>query len=251
VLAIVMSGGWEIHPEESPQFSEHELEVYLAHISPTERERATRSLVEHGLRTREIDWDDLRFNGVPLRTTPDGDRYYAQQVVPRLGLRPPATILAPTADERLPFDELGLSPVVADNLRFRWEEAARCVESRAWLAAATVYGSILELILLDWLRRDQAAATMASAAPRDSKTRQVLPIDVWSSAALIKVAAELQYLDPSLARHANAVRDTRNLIHPDRHIRERSAPDGDVVQITQRVVQAVLQALARATREAT
>lgn len=249
VLAIVMSGGWEIHPDEPPQFPEHELAIYLARVSPAECERTTQSLVERGLLTREIDWDDFRFNGVPLRTTPDGDRYYAQQVVPRLGLTLPATILAPAVDEHLPFDELGLSPVVADNLRFRWEEAARCVGARAWLAAATVYGSILELVLLDWLRRDQRAATMASAAPKDNKTRQVLPIDDWSSAALIKVAAELRYLDPSLARHANAVRDTRNLIHPDRHIRERSAPDGDVVQITRHVVQAVLQALARATRE--
>jgi hypothetical protein len=82
VLAIVMSGGWEIHPNDSPQFPEHELAVYLAHVSPAEREEATQSLVERGLLAREIDWGDFRFNGVPLRTTPDGDRYYAQQVVP-------------------------------------------------------------------------------------------------------------------------------------------------------------------------
>jgi hypothetical protein len=106
----------------------------------------------------------------------------------------------------------------------------------------------LELVLRDWLRRDEPAAKAANAAPKDRRTRQVLPLDDWSSAELIKVAAELQHLDPSLARHANAVRDTRNLIHPDRQIRERSAPDGDVAQITQQVVRAVLQALARATR---
>ncbi len=80
-----------------------------------------------------------------LMLAADGRRLYARDVVPRLGLRPPATVLAPIEPERLPFDNLGLDPTLADNLRYRWEEAGRCAGARAWLAATVLYVSILEV----------------------------------------------------------------------------------------------------------
>jgi hypothetical protein len=75
----------------------------------------------------------------------------------------------------------------------------------------------------------------------------VLQLSRWSLESLITVASELEYIDTSLARHAQALRESRNLIHPDKHLRERSTPDGHLALISQQVVRAVLEALARST----
>jgi hypothetical protein len=179
--------------------------------------------------------------------TADGRRQYAQEVVSRLGLKPPTSILAAGAPEHLPFEDLGLDQILADNLRFRWEEAERCTDARAWLAAAALYGSILEAVLPDWLRRDEARALRAINAPRDRQKQTVLPLSRWSLESLITVAAEFEYIDASLARHAQALRESRNLIHPDKHLRERSTPDGHLALISKQVVRAVLEALSRST----
>jgi hypothetical protein len=216
--------------------------VYLARFDETQRRGARDGLIEQGL-VRMEEWGDQTDL---LCLTGHGQRYYIQSVVPRLGLCPPVTILAPVLPERLPFDDLGLEATLADNLRFRWEEAQRCVGARAWLAASALYGSILEVTLLGWLQREVASAMRAASAPRD-RTGQVKPLERWTLAELITVATELDYIDASHARHAQALRESRNLIHPHKQIRERSTPDGHLASISQQVVRAVLDALARAS----
>jgi hypothetical protein len=246
VLALVKSGGAQSESDARLHLPDHELDIYLAHVALPEREAAIEFLVDRDLLTRDFDLRDLLLDGTPLRTTPDGDRHYAHQVVSRLGLRPPATILAPMEEERLPFDELGRNTISADNLRFRWEEAQRCMDARAWFAASLLFGSMLELVLVDWLRRDEVKAKAATRA-RDPKTGNVRPIEDWTLAKLIEVAAELGYLDNAIEKFARGLRDTRNFIHPDRHIRERSTPDEHVAGITRQTARAVFCALARAT----
>ncbi|MCA7949691.1 hypothetical protein LGM43_05365 [Burkholderia seminalis] len=248
VLALVKSGGAHSEIDARLHLPDHELDIYLAHVAASDRDAAIESLVDRNLLTRGFDLRDLLIDGTPLRTTPDGDRHYAHRIVPLLGLRPPATILAPIDEEPLPFDELGLEAGAADNLRFRWEEAQRCMGARAWFAAALLFGSMLELVLLDWLRRD-AVKSKAAKGARDPKTGSVRPIEDWKLATLIAVAAELGYLDNAIEKFAGGLRDTRNFIHPDRHIRERSTPDEHVAMITQQTARAVFDALARATRK--
>ncbi|MCG5078799.1 hypothetical protein [Paraburkholderia tagetis] len=245
IIAVIASGGSEYEALSGAGLMAEALGVYLSRWSETVCETTLNALIERGLVRR----DDQDLVGWPFRLmlTADGRRRYAHDVVPRLGLRPPATILAPSEHERLPCDDLGLEPALADNLRYRWEEAGRCKEAHAWLAATALYGSILEVVLPDWLGRDIDRARAARAAPLD-RHKQVLPLGDWPLAALIKVAVELAFIDESLGRHAQALRESRNLIHPDRQIRERSTPNGDLVAISKRVVHAVLDALARATR---
>lgn len=240
VVAIVKSGGAQSENEARLHLLDHELDVYLCGVAPADRQAALERLISQGLITRDFDLRDLvLLNGSPLRTTPDGDRYYARQVVPRLGICPPATILAPDTEERLPFDELGLDPVAADNLRFRWEEAQRCMGARAWFAATLLFGSILELVLLDCLHRNVSRATAAKCAPRGR-------IEEWPLAKMIEVAAELGYLDNAIDKFADGLRGTRNFIHPARHIRERGTPDEHVAALARQTVHAVFDALARA-----
>lgn len=246
VVALIAAGGNELDALAFDETTWRTLCVYLDGMDDARRTLARDNLIEQGL-VRSVEWG-MELEG--LRLTGSGRRHYLQIVVPRLGLCPPATILAAPelAPPSLPFDDLGLAPAFADNLRFRWEEAARCMSACAWLAATALYGSIIEVVLLDWLGRDQPRTTGAAKAPRD-RTGQAKPLDRWTLAELITVATELDYLDASHARHAQALRESRNLIHPDRHIRERSTPDGHLAGISQQVVRAVLDSLARASSD--
>ncbi|MFM0363057.1 hypothetical protein [Paraburkholderia sediminicola] len=245
-LAVIASGGEQWDAMAGGGLPEQSLGIYLFRLGDAASTATLAILIARGL----VYCDPQQVFGwpVPLTLTADGRRQYARDVVPRLGLRPPATILAPLEPESQPFDDLGLDATLADNLRFRWEEAQRCVEARAWLAASALYGSILEVILLGWLQREVASTMRAASAPRD-RAGQAKPLDRWTLAELITVATELDYVDASHARHAQALRESRNLIHPHKQIRERSTPDGHLASISQLVVRAVLDALACATRK--
>jgi hypothetical protein len=242
-LAIIASGGEDFDTFQSNGLAERALSVHLFRFGDAACEAAITALSSRGL-VRRID-DGIASWPAKLILSADGRRRYAHKLVPQLGLQPPSTILAAMEPERLPFDELGLDPMLADNFRFRWEEAGRCMNARAWLAATILYGSILEVVLPDWLGRDIERSRAAQAAPRD-KQKQILPLEKWSLVALITVTTELGWIDESIARHAQALRESRNLIHPGKQIRERSSPDGNLASISQQVVRAVLDALARA-----
>jgi hypothetical protein len=243
ILALIFSGGYEYQQSEHPSLTENCLDVYLFNMNQAVKAAALQQLVADGLirRGKHIAMPELLVTSL----TAAGLRSYAQQVAPRLGLKPPATILAPVEQENLPFNELGLPPIQADNLRYRWQEAERCMEARAWMCANIMLGSILEVVLPDRLARKKKAAMATTAAPKDRKTNAAIPLERWTLADCIKVAAELGLIDPALTRHANALRATRNLVHPEVQISERSSPDGDITAISKHVVLAVLAALAR------
>ncbi|PRX26098.1 hypothetical protein B0G75_12055 [Paraburkholderia sp. BL18I3N2] len=246
IIAVIGSGGDERDPLASGGLVEAALGIYLFRLGETVCDATLGALIARGL-VRRNDHDLL---GWPFRLmlTADGRRQYAHDVIPRLGLRPPATILAPVEPEWPPFEELGLAPAEADTLRFFWDEAARCQGARAWLAATALYGAIIEAVLHAWLGRNQVAAMTAKAAPRDPRRRgEKQPVAEWSLVDLIKVAGELDYIDPSLRRHADALRTSRNLIHPKLQVEQRSRPDENLALISQQVARAVLHLFDRAT----
>ncbi|MBB5412144.1 hypothetical protein HDG34_006115 [Paraburkholderia sp. HC6.4b] len=176
-IALIASGGEELDLPTGSGLTDTTLSIYLRHPNETASEAMVNELIAKGLVRRED--EDLMNWPFRLTLTADGRRHYAREIVPRLGLQPPATILAPTTPEPVPFDDLGLESNLADNLRYRWEEAARCTGARAWLAATALYASILEVVLPDWLSRDIERAKAAVAAPRDRRSQQVLPLEAW------------------------------------------------------------------------
>ncbi|MDN7534675.1 hypothetical protein [Burkholderia orbicola] len=56
-------------------------------------------------------------------------------------------------------------------------------------------------------------------------------------------------LGNGIERYSQGLCGTRNLIHPAKHIQERSELDTHAAQIAQLTVRAVVEALARATRD--
>ncbi|VWB83812.1 hypothetical protein [Burkholderia lata] len=246
VLAVIASGGEESDELSSGALVKDALVVYLSRHGIKDIDRVVDDLIAMELvnpdNSHEFGWFPA------LSLSADGARRYANDVVRQLGLRPPATILAPALPEKLPFETLGLDPVLADNLRYRWEEAGRCISARAWLASTALLGSILEVVLPVWLQRDETAARTALRTLGKERKRSQ-PIERWDLVDLISVAVELRYIDLGLGRHLDALRESRNLIHPDKHLRERSTPDEHLSVISREVVLSVLDAFANAVAQ--
>jgi hypothetical protein len=243
-IALIAAAGSDYDALAADYIVGRTLGIYLGHVDgPVVEQPAIAALMAQGL-VRRSAMGQAHMQG-QFRLTANGRRHYVQAVIPRLGLCPPATILAATNNESPLFDDLGLTPELADNLRYRWEEAQRCVGARAWLAASALYGSILEVVLLGWLKQEARRAIDARGAPRDRVTQKPLALEQWKLADLINVAADLDLIDRSHARHASALRESRNLIHPHKQIQERSNPDGHLADIARLVVLAVIEARRR------
>ncbi|WP_235592922.1 hypothetical protein, partial [Pseudomonas syringae] len=245
LIALTRSGGYEAEGQYKNSLNVETIDIFLPDTDPIDIETAILELIDEGIirRGRHVISDDI----IVIALSPEGVRHYAHRVVARLGIKPPATILSPAEPERFLFDNLGLPPDLTDNLRYRWEEAERCETARAWLAANILYGSILEATLHGWLGRMKKQALAARAAPKKTikgGKNVDIPIPRWGLNDLISVALELGLIDPTLTRHAHALRDNRNLVHPARQIEERSEPDSKLTAISKQVVGAVLSAMA-------
>jgi hypothetical protein len=248
VLALAGSAHEEIEGWEPRTFVQRTLFVYLWRLSEAAINETLVELI-HAKFIRKI---DISFNREEeLLLTADGQIRYATQIVPQLGLTPPYTILAPQEGETPPFNGAISSPELVDNLRYRWEEAERCRESRAWLGATIIYGSILEAILIDLLASDMGASMRSSFAPKD-KQGGAIKIGQWKLEAMLDVAVDLGWIEPGIAQHGHTLRDTRNLVHPAKQIRERSTPNEGLVTISRTVIEEVMKAIAakKAAKEA-
>jgi hypothetical protein len=127
-------------------------------------------------------------------------------------------------------------------LSFLWEEAQRCIEGGAYLAAVLMMGSILEGVLLHVIESKIATANATKAAPKD-KTGKPKPIHEWTLNNFIEVAHELRWLGADVTRFSHALRESRNFVHPHKQRQEKSTPDFDTAVITWHVVRAAVSDL--------
>lgn len=136
------------------------------------------------------------------------------------------------------FRRMVSDAVLADILVFRWEEAQRCVEATAHLAAVVMMGSILEGVLLHKVEQNVAVANRANAAPKERATGKPKPIADWGINALIDVAHEVGWLQGDMKRFSHALRESRNVVHPYMQRLLRENPDHDTCAICWQVVRA-------------
>jgi hypothetical protein len=245
ILSLIVSAGrkWSA-PDLAKTFPACALPVYLWFRTESEISAGIESLIDAG-KVAKVD-PSFTFRPDELMATAEGQIYYAHNIIPLLGLLKDATILAPLAPETEPpmFSALGLPPIVTDNLQFRWEEAERCRKAGAWLSQTVMYGSILEALLVSSLEVTLRAAMSSIKAPRD-KAGRAPPLKDWRLESLLNVAADIGLVDSTLVMYGHALRDARNLVHPEKQIRERSQPDERVTDISGRVVRSVIESLAR------
>ena len=93
------------------------------------------------------------------------------------------------------FLRLTLEPGLGEILADRWEQAQRCVNVEAYVAAVIIMGSMLEGMLLAVLQRFPNEGNKCKAAPIDPNTGKVKYFAEWSLSDMINVAHEASWID--------------------------------------------------------
>jgi len=181
----------------------------------------------------------------------EGLEVYLDGVEPKLRRVEAGLREEPPAEEELKplpppdFGKLGLDPNIARVLALRWEEADRCVKSRAYLAATITMGSLLEGMLLAVCQANPRQANQSQACPKHPQTGKPKQFHEWKLGELIDVAHAEKWVDLDVKKFSHALREFRNLIHPFQQMVEQVFPDEDTCNICWRVVQAATNDLAR------
>lgn len=161
-------------------------------------------------------------------------QFHEQQEQPDLKPLPPPDFL-----------NLKLEPGLGEILADRWEQAQKCLNAEAHLAAIIVMGSMLEGMLLAVLQKFPQEANKCKAAPHAPTTKKVRYFADWSLSEMINVAYEAGWFDLDVKKFSHALRDFRNLIHPYQQMVLKAFPDKDTCEISWLVVQAAANDLAK------
>lgn len=102
----------------------------------------------------------------------------------------------------------------------RWDECVTCLRAPAPMAATVMMGGLLEGLLLARVNKEpnQKPIFTASAAPKDRKTGNPLPLKDWTLRNFIDVAHELRWISQSAKDVGVVLRDYRNFIHPQKEL---------------------------------
>ena len=143
------------------------------------------------------------------------------------------------------FLKLKLEPGLGEILADRWEQAQKCVNAEAYLAATIIMGSMLEGMLLAVLQKFPKEGNTCKAAPVDPRTGKVKYFAEWSLSDMINVAHEANWIDLDVKKFSHSLREFRNLIHPYHQMLVKAFPDKDTCEISWLVVQAAANDLAK------
>ena len=214
---------------EYTEFDMGAVNVYLWNLSGDEIDSAINYLLDNKFIEKEVFGF---YDGNYHHLTAKGRRYYAKTVTRLLNIPSPHTILSPVLNY---VEPPVFSGEYAENLVYRWNEAEKCRGAEAWLSATTMYGSILETVLISVLQERENDAYTSNQSPKRRS-----PIDRWRLEDMLKVANSIGIIDNTLAGYGNVLRDARNLIHPSKQIKEASYPNKESAKIAAEVVRAIV-----------
>lgn len=175
----------------------------------------------------------VELDGVTPRLKKITPQFVTQTEEPELKPLPPPDFL-----------NLKLEPGLGEILSDRWDQAQKCLNAGAHLAATIIMGSMLEGMLLAVLQRFPKEANQCGSAPQDSRTGKVRYFAEWTLADMINVAHDMGWIDLDVKKFSHALRDFRNLIHPYQQMATKTFPDQDTCEISWLVVQAAANDLA-------
>jgi hypothetical protein len=142
------------------------------------------------------------------------------------------------------FTTLVSDPELANILRLRWEEANQSFQAGAYLSTIIMLGSILEGVLLAKVEQNPTEARGATNAPRDRRGN-LRSFDTWRLVDLITVAHECGWLGSEVRDFSNALRNYRNLVHPNEQRSQNSSLDVGTCRVSWEVVRAALDDLSK------
>lgn len=148
---------------------------------------------------------------------------------------------------KVDLNAIPVAPSFKEVIEQRLTEIDRCIKVEAPLAIIFLCGSTLEGLLHSIADAKPREFNTATAAPKDSDSGQVKPFPQWGLANLIAVSRELGIIGEDVAKHADAVRDFRNYIHPRQQMKEAFNPRMHTAEIAKKVLDAAISDLARLT----
>jgi hypothetical protein len=123
----------------------------------------------------------------------------------------------------------------------RMDEIDRCLKVEAPLAVVFLCGSTLEGLLAEVASKNPADYNRAKGAPQSRGA--VKPPSEWTLENLIVVSRELGIIGEDVVKHAHAVKDFRNYIHPRQQLKENFKPRMFTAKMAQQVLLAALHDL--------
>jgi hypothetical protein len=116
-----------------------------------------------------------------------------------------------------PFDFIQIKELITI-LKRDYQEVLICKETECWKASIILCGSLIEGILYDLLKQNEARALESTGAQKD-KDGKILPLEDWSLTYLINTAANLNLIETGIKGLHHATKDYRNLVHPTNEIK--------------------------------
>jgi hypothetical protein len=136
------------------------------------------------------------------------------------------------------ISKLGVSLDLKAIISQRLDEIKRCMKARAPLAVIFLCGSTLEGILFEVASKNPKHFNQSSAAPkRDGKVK---PLPEWTLEELINASRALNVIGEDVKKHAHAVKDFRNYIHPRQQLKENFAPRMFTAEMAHKVLYAAM-----------
>ncbi len=128
-------------------------------------------------------------------------------------------------------------------VRQRLDEIDRCLRAEAPLAVIFLCGSTLEGLLFEVATKNAERFNKCRSAPK-GRDVTVKSFGQWTLNDLIVTAREIGIVGEDVAKHAHAVRDFRNYIHPRQQISENFSPRMFTARMAHQVLSAALSDLA-------
>ncbi|MCW3107170.1 MAG: hypothetical protein JWQ09_1676 [Segetibacter sp.] len=144
------------------------------------------------------------------------------------------------------LDKLGLSEVITDILKIRFDEIKKSLTSKAPLSVIFLSGSSLEGILLGIALKHPKEFNQTKSSPKD-KEGKVKPYHEWTLSSFIDTAHEVGLIKEDVKKFSHSLRDFRNYIHPYEQVSAKFNPDEHTARICWQVLKAAIYHLSNNT----
>lgn len=147
------------------------------------------------------------------------------------------------------FERLPNKAELTSILVGRMDEAQRCFDAGAHLAATIIYGSVLEGVCLGfgYTFQDLVSRAFSECYP---DTEKFPPLPTWKLHEWIEVLGSLGYLTPNVETYAEGLRDFRNYVHPNEQLKAGFTPDRNSARMARYVTLIAADDLLAATTKA-
>ena len=143
---------------------------------------------------------------------------------------------------KINFEKLKIQSTLIPIIKYRFEEALKCFQSKSYLATIFMSGSILEGLLLGFALQDPQRFNQSKSSPKN-KEGKVKNFPDWTLGEFIDVAHDIGLIHLDVKKYSHSLRDFRNFIHPYQEMHMGFTPDHHTSLISLQVLKAAIASL--------